>query len=88
MAAFYERWLWITKIFFAGESRLSPRAAIDDCSGSEQRRQYREQWFVQSVAAHAGANELSILRGLTRLMHLHSIAASWHARQHVCDYLL
>jgi hypothetical protein len=26
MAAFYERWLWITKIFFAGESRLSPRA--------------------------------------------------------------
>jgi hypothetical protein len=26
MRAFYERWLWIMKIFFVEESRLSPRA--------------------------------------------------------------
>src|ERR1700683_2944674 len=28
MRAFYERWLWIMKIFFVEESRLSPRAVM------------------------------------------------------------
>jgi hypothetical protein len=27
MRAFYERWLWIMKLFSVQESRLSPRAA-------------------------------------------------------------
>src|ERR1700733_13447123 len=35
MRAFYERWLWIMKIFFVEESRLSPRADSDACQMHE-----------------------------------------------------
>jgi len=31
MRAFYERWLWIMKLFSVQESRLSPRAATEEC---------------------------------------------------------
>jgi len=34
MRAFYERWLWIMKLFSVQESRLSPRAVKDVLKGA------------------------------------------------------